>query len=112
MRTVQNQLLLKLSHFLSGQIGRWEVVAWAKDVLTMQNAECRMQNHGQRSADSVVRIAERGPATQPGHDLVQEILSVLSGLPDERTRHYSLVRASLNDYRRRLEEAAVRHTLP
>jgi len=96
MRTVQNQLLLKLSHFLSGQIGRWEVVAWAKDALGSQKSEFRGQN----------------AKPQPGLDLVQEVLSVLSGLPDERTRHYSMVRASLNDYRRRLEEAAVRHTLP
>jgi len=94
MKTVQNQLLLKLSHFLSGQIGRWEVVAWAKDALGSLKAEDRSQR----------------TKTQPGLDLVLEVLSVLSMLPEERTPRYSLARASLNDYRRRLEDAAVRHT--
>jgi hypothetical protein len=99
MKTVQNQLLLKLSHFLSGQIGRWEVVAWAKDALGSLKPEGRVQNP----------IA--GQAMQPGADLVLEVLAALSMLPEERTPHYSLARADLSDYRRRLEEAAMRHTL-
>jgi hypothetical protein len=94
MKTVQNQLPLKLSHFLSGQIGRWEVVVWAKDALRSHESEIRSQN----------------TKTQPGLELVLEILSALSMLPEERTPHYSLARAGLNDYRRRLEEVAMRHT--
>ena len=91
MKTVQNQLLLKLSHFLSGQIGRWEVVVWAKDALGNQKSWA-------------------GPAMQPGADLMLEVLSALSMLPEERTPHYSLARAGLSDYRRRLEEVAMRHS--
>jgi hypothetical protein len=94
MKTVQNELLLKLSHFLSGQIGRWEVVVWAKDALGSRKSDGRRQN----------------PTVQPGSDLVLEVLSALSMLPEERTPRYSLARVRLNDYRRRLEEATVRHT--
>ena len=94
MKTVHNQLLLKLSHFLSGQIGRWEVVVWAKDALGSRKSDGRRQNL----------------TVQPGSDLLLEVLYALSMLPEERTPRYSLARASLNDYRRRLELAAMRHT--
>jgi hypothetical protein len=85
MKTYTNQLLLKLTKFLTGHLSRMDIVAWARD--------------------QMVSVPDRNSAHEAG-PLLFEVLNALSLLPREDCREYAPARATLFDYKNRLEHEA------
>jgi hypothetical protein len=82
MKTFRNQLLLKLTRFLSGQLSRLHVITWAREQMAIQVGP------------------DRGDPTAM---IVTEALSYLATFPRDDDPQYALVRASLCSFKDQLE---------
>lgn len=88
MKTFRNQLLLKLTRYLTGQISTTDIVTWARE---------------EYSGKKVARWYVDPFAERHEKSLLLEILETLCHLPEEHEWEYAVVRNNLKYYQRQLE---------
>ena len=92
MKTLRNQLLLKLTRFLAGHLSRRELVGWATDALASQCQQAPLALETRRMPDGSII----------------EVLQLLRLFPEENHHRYALARVELEHYKQRLESDARR----
>jgi hypothetical protein len=82
MKTLRNQLLLKLTHYLSGHLSRHQLIAWARDQLSQYQG---------------ITL----------HPALADALNYLCLLPGENPHQFALARAELENHKHSLERAGM-----